>query len=55
MYWKPGTAENVNTQREGTLDKMPNSGERELVESISIRKTGYQVEGWVCPSHSKNT
>ena len=29
----------------GTLDEMPNSGERELVESISSRKMGYQVEG----------
>ena len=30
----------------GTLDKMPYSGERELVESISSRKTGHQVEEW---------
>jgi hypothetical protein len=30
---------------EGTLDEMPNSGERELVESISSRKTGHQMEG----------
>jgi hypothetical protein len=26
--------------------KMPNRGERDLVESTSSRKTGYQVEGW---------
>jgi hypothetical protein len=32
----------------GTLDEMPNSAERELVESTSSRKTGYQVEGWGC-------
>jgi hypothetical protein len=30
----------------GTLNEMPNSGERELVESTSSRKTGHQVEGW---------
>ena len=29
----------------GTLNEMPYSGERELVESISSRKTGHQVEG----------
>ena len=28
----------------GTLDEMPNSGERELIESTSSRKTGHQVE-----------
>ena len=27
---------------------MPYSGERELVESTSSRKTGHQVEGWGC-------
>jgi hypothetical protein len=27
---------------------MPNSGERELVEPTSSRKTGHQVEGWGC-------
>jgi hypothetical protein len=32
----------------GTLDEMSNSGKRELVESTSSRKTGYQVEGWGC-------
>ena len=31
-----------------TLDEMPNSEERELVEPISSRKTGHQVEGWCC-------
>jgi hypothetical protein len=29
----------------GTLDKMPNSGKRELVESTSSSKTGHKVEG----------
>ena len=34
----------------GTLDEMPYSGERELVESTSSRKTGHQVrEGVVIP------
>jgi hypothetical protein len=32
----------------GTLDEMPNSGERECVKFTSSRKTGYQVEGWGC-------
>jgi hypothetical protein len=32
----------------GTLDEMSYSGERELVESSSSRKTGCQVEGWGC-------
>ena len=32
----------------GTLDEMSNSRERELVQSISSRKMGHQVEGWGC-------
>ena len=33
-----------------TLDKMPYSGERELVEPISSRKTEYQVvDGFAIP------
>ena len=31
----------------GTLDEMPNSGEREL-QSTSSRKAGHQAEGWGC-------
>jgi hypothetical protein len=34
---------------------MPNSGERELVESISNRKTGHQVEAWCCHPTIKNS
>jgi hypothetical protein len=30
----------------GTLDEIPNSGERELVQSTSSKKTGHQMEGW---------
>ena len=30
----------------GTLDEMPNNGEREIIESTSSRKTGHGVEGW---------
>ena len=37
-----------------TLDKMPNSGKRELTESISSRKTGHQVEGLGCHPTVKN-
>jgi hypothetical protein len=32
----------------GTLDKMPYSGERELVELISSRKTGHQMRDGGC-------
>jgi hypothetical protein len=32
----------------GTLDEMPYSGERELVESTSSRKTEHQAEGRGC-------
>ena len=32
----------------GTLDEMPNSGEKELKDCISSRKTGHQVEEWGC-------
>ena len=39
----------------GTLHEMTNSGERELVESISSRKTGHQVEGWGCHPIVKNS
>ena len=36
--------------KEGTLDEMPYSGKRELVELTSSRKTGHQVrEGVVIP------
>jgi hypothetical protein len=39
----------LRTQRvEGTISEMPHSGERELVKSTSIRKTGHQVEEWGC-------
>ena len=38
----------------GTLDKMPNSGEKELAESTSSRKTGHHVEGWSCHHTVKN-
>jgi hypothetical protein len=31
-----------------TLDGMPYSGERKLVEPTSSKKTGHQVEGWGC-------
>ena len=34
---------------------MPNSGERELVESTSSKKTGHQVEGYGCHPTVKNS
>jgi hypothetical protein len=32
--------------KRGTLNEIPNSGERELVESTSSRETGRPLEGW---------
>ena len=40
--------------KRGTLEEMPNSGEREHVEFSSSRKTGHQVEGWGCHPLVKN-
>ena len=40
-WWGSGVAE------KGTLDEMPNSRERELIEPTSSRKTGYQVRDGV--------
>jgi hypothetical protein len=37
------------------LDEMPNCGERELVESISSKKRGHQVEGWGCHPTVRNS
>jgi hypothetical protein len=34
---------------------MPNSGERELIESTSSGKTGHQVERWSCHPTVKNS
>jgi hypothetical protein len=45
MYQRPGRRELLN----------PNSGERDLVESISSRNTGHQVEGWGCHPTVKNS
>jgi hypothetical protein len=39
----------------GTLGKMPYSGERELIESTSSRKTGHQVKGCGCHATIKNS
>jgi hypothetical protein len=38
-----------------TLDEMPYSRERELVESISRRKTGHQIQGWGWHSRAKTS
>jgi len=38
-----------------TSDEMPNSGEKELVESTSSRKRGHQMEGWCCHPKVKNS
>jgi hypothetical protein len=38
----------------GTLDEMPNSRERELIRSISSRKTGHQMREGL-PFHSQNS
>ena len=39
----------------GTLDELPNNGERELVEFISNRKSRHQVEMWGCHPTVKNS
>ena len=38
-----------------TLDEMPNSEERELIEPTSSRETGHQVDGWGCHPTVKNS
>jgi hypothetical protein len=38
-----------------TLDEMPNSRERELIEFTSYRKTVHQLEGWSCHPTVKNS
>jgi hypothetical protein len=39
----------------GILDKIFTSGDREVIESTSSRKTGHAVEGWYCSSREKNS
>jgi hypothetical protein len=54
MHQSPGRWETLRTQREGTLDEMPDSRERELIELTSSRKTGHQMkEGR--PTHRHNS
>ena len=38
-----GAERDSNNSKGGILDEMPYSGEKELVEHISCRKTGHQV------------
>jgi hypothetical protein len=38
-----------------TLDEIPYSGERKLVEPTFSGKTGHQVEGWGCHPTVKNS
>lgn len=45
---------NQNSNR-GTLEEMPYSGKRELIEPTSSRKAGHQVEGWGCHPTVKNS
>jgi len=39
----------------GTLDEMPNSGERKLVDSTYTRKTCIKMENWGCHPAVKNS
>ena len=50
LYKVPETWEVRDSQysKGGALDEMGNTRERELVESTSTRKTGHQVDGWIC-------
>jgi hypothetical protein len=38
----------------GTLDEMPNSGERELIEATSSRKTGHQMREGASHNHNSD-
>jgi hypothetical protein len=46
---------NSQDSEEGTLEEMPYSRERKLVESTSSRKIRHQVEGWCCHAIVKNS
>jgi hypothetical protein len=50
--WKVRGSQNSNR---GTLDEIPNSEKKELIESTSSRKTWHQVEGWGCHSKVKSS
>ena len=61
--WLGGILQNISETREmrdsqdskrGTLDEMPNIGERKLVEPTSSRKTGHQG-GMGLPSNGQNS
>jgi hypothetical protein len=63
-YQVGGTLQNVpeiwevrdsQDSKGGTLNKMPDSRERELIEPTSSRKTGHQVREIGFPSHSHNS
>ena len=43
MYHTPRKVRASQDSKGGTLDEMPDSRERELIEPISSRKTGHQV------------
>ena len=47
MYQRPGGVRDSQDSKGGTLDEMPNSRERELIEPTSNRKTGHQVRDGV--------
>jgi hypothetical protein len=49
MYQRPGKWKTLRNQ---TLDKIPNSRERELVKPTSSRKTGHQVREGVAITQS---
>ena len=51
----PETSEVRDSQdsKGGTQDEMPNSGEREIIESTSIKKTGHQPRDGVAILQSK--
>jgi hypothetical protein len=53
MYQRHGRWETLRTQREGILDEMSYSVERELIEPTSSRKTGHQVRDEVAIPQSE--
>jgi hypothetical protein len=52
-YIRTWEVRDTQDSKGGTSDKIPNSRERELIESTSSRKIGRQVKGWCCHPQSK--
>jgi hypothetical protein len=49
-----GEVRDSQNSKRGNLDEMPYTGERELVDLISSRKTGHQVRDGVAIPHQNS-